>query len=381
MLPSDPNRSASRIIELREPRAGAPHANPPTLFCGAPLGAHPSLFRQRFVASHDHIRRIVTEHMAPGVAVLVADERGVAAAAWLAAKVGELNSAIIGRHLQADILLEGDDTLSLRHLALLVYPQRAGCDVRFRLVDLRTASAFADEHGRRLGALEAEGPAFVRCGRYCIFLLSTGDELGWPDDPAAAWQCIPERIYFDEHAAEPDRWQRRGPGAPSPPGARPKGCPTLRAMPSPVAAERSLLAAGEEPLGTIDIASPLGRDMVVLGPAAARDGVLLGRYERCDSHGLGALSDGRISRVHCLFVSIDGSMYAVDVASQNGLFARVSCLPGFPPLEHRIRSLALRAGNELSLGPSLNILRWRTAEADRSPGVPSPPIIVSPLLH
>jgi hypothetical protein len=152
-------------------------------------------------------------------------------------------------------------------------------------------------------------------------------------------------------------------------------------MPSPLAAERSLVAAGEEPLGTIEIASPLGHDMVALGPSAARDGVLLGRYERCDSHGLSALCDGRVSRVHCLLVVVDGSLYAVDVASQNGLFARVSCVPGFPPLEHRIRSLALRSGSELSLGPSLNVLRWRTAGADRAPGGPFPPIIGSPLLH
>jgi hypothetical protein len=378
---SDPHRSSSRFVELREPRAGSVHEHRPTSLFGAPLGPHPTLFHQRFVASYQGIRTALAAHTAPGVALVAADEQGIAASAWLAAKVGELNSAIIGRHLAADLLLERDETLSLRHLALLVHPMRARCDVRFRLLDLRTASAFTDEHGRRLGALEAEGPAFVLCGRYCLFLLATGDEVGWPDDAATGWQCIPERIYFGEQAAEPDRWQRRVHGEPVAAAVRPRGFSTLRVLPSPVAAGRSLVGAGEPALGVLDIDSPTGQDAVRIGPSAARDGVLLGRYERCDSHGLASLCDSRVSRVHCLLIEVDGVLYAVDVASQNGLFARAAGMPGCPPIDCRVRSLPLCSGDELSLGMGLNRLRWRAVGSDPATPQPPPPIIVSPLLH
>jgi hypothetical protein len=152
-------------------------------------------------------------------------------------------------------------------------------------------------------------------------------------------------------------------------------------MSGPVAPSRSLLAAGERAMGSVEVVSALGRDTVVLGRSAAREGVLFGRYERCDSHGLQSLGDCRVSRVHCLVVELDGQLHAVDVASQNGLYVQRRAAPSQPPALHRVRSVPLCSGDELSLGSGVNLLRWRAGRPDRAESDGSLPIIVSPLVH
>ena len=52
-------------------------------------------------------------------------------------------------------------------------------------------------------------------------------------------------------------------------------------------------------------------------------GVLLGRYPRCDNDRLdpfNVLANPNISRVHVLLLEIDGAVYALDTASSNGMW-------------------------------------------------------------
>lgn len=243
--------------------------------------------------------------------------------------------------------LHEDPTLSLRHLALLLHPQQGGADLRFKLLDLRTHVAFEDEHDNRVEELVAEGPMFVRCGRYALFCLVTGDPLDWPEDADDAWDCIPSRVYQKENDAEPDRWARRLRRAQ--PG-RDSLRTVIHTAPGPVRASEHLLVADEAPIGELHVRTPLGHQSLVIGRAAACQGILLGRYERCDVDGTRVLADNGISRVHVLVVEIENRLYAVDTASTNGTWSH----------HHRqeIRIHALEPGTQLMLGYERALLRW-----------------------
>jgi len=323
----------SRAIWLRDgiSRHGARNNNtiglpdqPPDFFHPPQAARSPLLvcFGERFVRHYDAIREVCERTDAPGVAVVAVDQHGVAASALLAARSQSITTAIIGRHNMAELFLPSDPTLSLRHLAVILHPLRPGSsDVRFRLLDLRTASAFSDEHGARLEALEAEGAVIVSCARHALYFLPTGSDLPWPDRGNDGWQCIPERIYLGDVPAEPDRWQRKELRVVDPAVLRQRARPTLvRLMPGPELARERMVAEGEEPLGELRLESSRGSGAIVVGASGLRQGILLGRAARCDSAGLGVLEGRSISRVHLLLVEVTGTIYAIDTASTHGLW-------------------------------------------------------------
>jgi hypothetical protein len=283
-------------------------------------------FRELFVRHYDAIRLWCEKERRAGVAVLALDSDGVASAVFLAFPPHAVATAIVGRHTRADLRLEGDPSVSLRHLALLLFPRsNPSHRSRYRLVDLRTASGFFDERGKRLRAIEADGPAFVRVGRYALLLFSRSDsEPPWPEDAEEGWSRIPDRLYLDEVEAEERSkdWERESDRAWDV-DALPalKAAPTLVhsvAGPEMAVHELELVAEGDTALGELRIASTRGLATVVLGKRAASAGVLLGRSRRCDAGRV--LSDRGISRVHLLVIEIAGALYAVDTASSNGVF-------------------------------------------------------------
>ncbi|MBA3820316.1 MAG: hypothetical protein H0X17_15595, partial [Deltaproteobacteria bacterium] len=101
--------------------------------------------------------------------------------------------------------------------------------------------------------------------------------------------------------------------------------------------------------GTLQLVGPDSRGTLAIGHAALRDGVLLGRYARCN----GALlaSDGSLSRVHALLLHADDRLLMIDTASSCGT-RRVGGADA--------RVLELSAGGELELGTETRV-RWTWA--------------------
>lgn len=310
------------------------------------------VFHQLFCAQYAAIRDACSSFDQPGVALIAVDriKRTLAAATCLAAKTDRANAAIIGRHGMTDLYLETDPGVSLRHLAVVLCPL-AGDEVRFHLMDLRTPLAFDDERGRRMEALVAEGPMFVRCGRYALFLLLTGDPTAWPDEAEDGWACIPERVYFEEQNARPERWRQRAQRhrrAAQP--ERASRSTIVQTMRGPSRLRASLLEEGERPAGTLCVATADTSQALSVGRRALREGILLGRYDRCDGDGPAVFTDPKISRVHLLVVAVQDRVYAVDTASTNGIKRRAG-------REQRV--IALDRGAEVVLGDDLGTVTWQ----------------------
>ena len=75
---------------------------------------------------------------------------------------------------------------------------------------------------------------------------------------------------------------------------------------------------------------------------------LLGRYERCDTHGATVFAHHGISRVHLLVVEVEGAVYAVDTGSTNGTFHG----------DDEVRIVPLASGTELVFGDGLARMEW-----------------------
>jgi hypothetical protein len=310
-------RGRTLYVDLCSGQARATADNRATILPCSEVQALASPPRLLFFRYYEAIRAAAEQHRDQGVLLLALESRGLAASAALTAHPGRITTATIGRHNAVDLYLDADPQLSLRHLLLIAHPLTAD-GVRYRLVDLRSTSGFFDEQGRRLASIEAEGPAFVRCGRYWLLLLVSGDDPGpWPDDPESAWDCIPERVYFEDVAAEPDRHQRaRTDDPPRPaPGQRPRTL--IRTSDGPSVGCDRMLATGEDPVGALWISGDRGSIRLLLGRRALQRGVLLGRADRCDGVRT-PFSHLKLSRVHLLVIEINETIYVIDTASTHG---------------------------------------------------------------
>lgn len=318
-----------------------------------PRSSPPLSIREQFSKNYGEIREWLAEQTRRrGVAIVAMGGDGVHAAAFLAAKPKMPNVAIIGRHSRADLHLGDDDSVSLRHVALFVFPAPSGeGSVRYRLVDLRTATAFLDERGKRLRALEAEGPAFVVVGRYTLLILPMSEtEDPWPEGADNGWARIPDRLFLDEVEGEAKsrEWE-----ADSDRAWEVEDLPRLSEPPTlvhnvagPEMAVHDLVGDGEPPLGEMLVTSSRGAATIVLGRRAVQSGILLGRSRRCDAGRV--LSSRAISRVHLLVIETGGVLYAIDTASSNGVFFG----------EGRERVVRLEPGHSLDLSGAAT-LEWR----------------------
>ncbi|MDB4962537.1 MAG: Forkhead-associated protein [Myxococcales bacterium] len=310
-----------------------------------PVGLRHRGLRELFVGAYATFAdpcRAVDE---PGLALVAVDEvTGRATGlARVRARVDRHVTAIVGRHDACDLFLDAHASLALRHLAVIVDPvtswRRGDASVRYRILDLRTTDGFVDEHGRTLRGLRCEGPALVRCAGYAVFLLPLGDPTDWPASADDAWAFLPERVYFDEKVGiavgTSPRVQL----------ARPDRRATLIRTTGPRdhtgVIERGDLA------GTLEVIGPAVSRTLRVGHAALADGILLGRYARCD--GTAMDDDNNVSRVHALLIQLADTLMAFDLASSNG-----TSEPGQPPG----RVFSVRSGTELQLGDA-TLVRWR----------------------
>lgn len=281
----------------------------------------------------------------PGLAVVAVDQHTGEAAGMLTlcARVGRPVSAIIGRHDRCDLFLHRNEQLSLRHLALVLEPvaswERGPVKVRYRLLDLRTSEGMIDESGKPLRGLLADGPAIVRVGGYALFVLPVGDPSDWPASGADAWSILPARMYLDEH----DLAQGTAPRFQMPRAGARETYITRTSGPR----DTGMRLAQGDLAGVLELFTPHRQLSLSIGHAALRDGVLLGRYQRCDMTEV-AGEDHSLSRVHALLIASDERLVLVDTATTNGTFER-----GEPA-----RLVIMDGHTELRLGKR-TFARWR----------------------
>jgi hypothetical protein len=143
-----------------------------------------------------------------------------------------------------------------------------------------------------------------------VYALPVGDPTDWPASASDAWAYMPERVYFDELARVPDASISR-PIASS----NPHQTKVVFRVPGPRDTAMQLVTNGDL-AGRLAIAGPWGRGVIDVGTQALHEGILLGRYARCDAHGL--CSDDSLSRVHALLLQVDDRLLVIDIASTNG---------------------------------------------------------------
>jgi hypothetical protein len=290
--------------------------------------------------------RVVDE---PGIAIVAVHEatgraQGVVT---LRARVDRHVAAIVGRHDSADLYLDRAAEMALRHLAIVLDPVtswKAGdASVKYRVLDLRTQDGFADEHGRQLRGVCCEGPALLRCGGHALFLLPLGDPSDWPPSAEDAWGFLPERVYFDELLVHPEgslRMPRR---------EKSQRKSMIFRTHGPRDTGSGSVAGTGASAGTIDLIGPNLAGQIRVGEKELRDGVLIGRYARCDSSTF--VDDPSMSRVHALLIQIDDRILIIDTGSVNG-----TRLMG----EHRARVIELTGDTDFQLGKATKA-RWRYA--------------------
>lgn len=341
----------TRIIRLKVEKLHKEEDNHNTVVVDHTLPVPHRAFRDLFAEHYQDIRVLCDGFPRRGLAMVVMGGRGIAARACLAAKEGCINSVVIGRHGLADVYLPGDGSLSLRHLLVILYPLAEGNEVRFRLMDLRTATGFSGEHDQQLEAVEADGPVFVRFGQYTLFCIPTGDDLQWADTAEAGWDRFPEQIYLEQQDTEHARWWSRkiyDHQAHHRDDARTPISTLVHTLPGPKLTNRLLVDADEQPLGVLTVKSEEGTCRLVVGPRALRQGILVGRSDRCDSGGIDAFSNESISRVHMVLLKIATRIYAVDTASTNGVWAG----------DKEVRLIPLGSHERFSLGAGQARLVW-----------------------
>jgi hypothetical protein len=123
-------------------------------------------------------------------------------------------------------------------------------------------------------------------------------------------------------------------------------------------------------MGTLRIRASAGSQSITVGPHAANQGILLGRYDRCDASDATVLTDPNISRVHLLLLAVGRSLYAFDVASTNGTWRAESVAngPAFASgtqhdvddgfMWREVRIAELTPQTYLALGEGLAYLSW-----------------------
>lgn len=310
--------------------------------------------RELFLENYPRFAPVCRTVDEPGLAIIAVDERTARAAGVVKvlARVGRPVAAIAGRHDQCDLYLRGHDGLALRQFAVVLAPVTSWAPgakaVQYRVLDLRTNDGMADEDGRILRGIRAEGPSVLRCAGYTFFILTLGDPTDFPQSATDAWDMMPERIYFDEleNCAGGSAAKLRLPRNDlrqsyifRTQGPRETGVINHTAC-GVIGNERDLA-------GRLEIQGPNRRVLLDVGHDALRDGVLLGRYGRCDASE--ALDDPSLSRVHALLVCEQDKLLVVDTASYNG-----TRIVG----EHRARVIEIDREIDLQIGKHTR-MRWQ----------------------
>ena len=257
---------------------------------------------------------------APGVAVVAIRARtGALAGVHVVLADRARHAAVtVGRHTSCDLPLAADDALALRQLAVIVTPlDLTGGAVTFRVLELHSEGGMQDEAGRTLRGLRADGAAGVRCAGYVFFMLPVGPGTTWPDTGPAAWAALPPRTYVEALARGPDASVVRAPAR-----VREDVPFASGTWVTPIAGPHTseVVMAPRDIAGHLWLRGPGGERTIAIGHEVLSDGLLVGRYARCQ-HGQ-CDDDASVSRVHALVMLVDERILVVDTGSTNGMYTR-----------------------------------------------------------
>ena len=294
--------------------------------------------RRAFVHAYPRFAAACRAVDEPGLALVAIDDQTGAPAGLVCvrARVDRHVTAVVGRHGCCDLYLDGREALALRQLAVVVAPlcswRKGSAEISYRVLDLRTSAGMLDETGRALRGLRAEGPSLLRCGGYLVLALPLGDPTDWPERAEDAWAMLPERVYFDELARPPE-----GSALNIPVHRRAPGVTVITRTLGPRDTASARLVEHGEAAGRLVLTGSAGQLSLTIGERALREGVLLGRYTRCDGAAMGQANT--LSRVHALLLLADDRLLVIDTASTAGTWvvggeaARVIELVGATTLE------------------------------------------------
>ncbi len=272
--------------------------------------------RDQFLAAYHDLRAAARRFARRGVLVGAVHGLALRASVALASWPDRLATTIVGRHGRSELFLPDDEEVSLRHLAILVHRGGPADPVRCTVLDLRSERGFEDEHGAAREAISTSGPCLLRCASYALFLLPCGEGALWPASAEAAWEQLPPRSYEDG-ALGVVREERPALEPTSTDGAREQTVVSCSAGPRRL--RQRLVRPGAEPLGELLVSTPRRTIAIEADSAALREGLLLGRYPRCEAGGV-ELGLGRdVSRVHALVLEVDGELCLIDTASRCGV--------------------------------------------------------------
>lgn len=212
---------------------------------------------------------------------------------------------VAGRHTHCDVMLDGDESISLRH-ALFRSVLDDGCPM-LSVVDLQTHGGFELADGSRQRAITATGAVVLRIGSYVVVSLPTGSPLP-PDLPPCSQR--PLDVRPDSSPVHPYRSPaRRGPLAVS----------RITLMPHAVELGALRATTGESDY-ELFARSRRGHTAVRVTDADLDRGVLMGRSPKCIQGGLEHVFSIGISRVHLLATRERDGVFVYDVASTTGTF-------------------------------------------------------------
>ncbi|RMG13509.1 MAG: FHA domain-containing protein [Deltaproteobacteria bacterium] len=274
---------------------------------GRPRPSHFEVFQRTWPCLYQRARSTKR----PGVAVALFDpEAGRVETAILRAQdAGDAKvpgHLVVGHHPLAD-LHAADTVLGLRHAVLIDVPGEPA----YRLVDLASLAGTRDADGDALRAARVQGFGAFELGRSYLHAVPLEAARALPPAPEAAWARLPE-----PGLTMLPRTGRRDGGV--------EGLTVVDLLGSTGGpAHSTSCSASVRPVAElcfVRVGQPKeeGNTVPVYG-GMLREGILLGRYDRCDA----MLGEQSLSRMHALVLRLCGEVYLLDLASVNGCYWEV----------------------------------------------------------
>ncbi len=282
------------------------------------------------------------ERCADGFAVLAASPRNGETTTRFVDHVapGEIRTLSVGRHDHADLIIEGDPSLSLRHAIVILSRDAKGAPF-VRVIDLRSIFGVKSPDDTRHLSLASNGSVALRLADTALFILpmatlspeeqsslstTTFDKLVWPQ----ASPFVP--------TVEPEIQLER-----------------LSRFTSETTSISMITSSSEERMkrspdgeaGRLTLTTDSDSYRFAVDPQLLRAGLLVGRYDRCDINADNIRMPEKVSRVHALLISLDARAYIIDTGSSNGIVLDDAFHKELRLSEER--SVTLELGEEMTL--------------------------------